>query len=362
MSEGLGPVELQISEWVRNHVVGHKYTCTHLILRHTNLSQSPDGDVKQVRIPTDRGLVGEVELIVGQVAEAAQQDANSIGGTVQQYALYAYYKDDQNYVPRRYFRVAPDTSYSEGAGPTETPTEKGMAAQAMRHLEAMTRLNVGSQTSLFSMLNNTINKLQAQNDSYAKQQVDLFLLMQATLNESHGRRLAERKEEASLAMREDMLTYLKAAMPVLINRLAGNAVLPEDHRSFMLMASLLESLTPEQQEFLKESLQPKQLTVLAEVLGEYEKQKAKFGDEALRAQLAEEPEKVPEKTRRGSSRLAAVPESPAPRPPRMFSTLRDRLSEMGKPSNDPVIQEIEKHGKNFTSRLVEAQKKPPEEG
>lgn len=344
MSDELGPVEAQISEWVREHVVGYKFTCTHLILRHTNLDKVPDGDVTRVAVPNDHGLIGEVEMIVGKVATAAQQDADGIGGTIQQYCLYAYYKEEPTFVPRKYFRVSPDASYSQDDGRTEPPTERGLAAQAMRHLEAMTKINVGTQASMYGMLNRTITDQRAQLDAFMRQQTDLFLLVQETLNDGHARRLAERKEEANLAARESMFDYAKIALPVLINRLAGKAVLPERERSFMLIASLLESLTPEQQDFFKTSLTPQQLTIFAEVLGEYEKQKAEHGEKAMAAQLPGADADAPADDRK----LAEVP-----RTPRMFSGLREQLAR-DDGSSDPVIQKMEKIGKNFGSRLKDA--------
>ena len=42
----------------------------------------------------------------------------------------------------------------------------------------------------------------------------------------------------------------------LLNRLAGKPLFPEKNKAFMLLASLLENLRPEQQKFLRDGLDP----------------------------------------------------------------------------------------------------------
>lgn len=343
-------VASQITDWIREHVVGHKLTCKKIVLRHLSVEGRPDGDVTQAMIPVDHGLVGEVEMIVSQISSAAQQDANSMSGPIQNYAIYAYYAEYPTFVPRKNFRVCPDTSMESSSGSSEPPTEKGLAAQAMRHLEAVMRLSAGTQGMLMSSMSQQIAKLTSAAEAHERQKVDMMLLVQETLNEAHGRRLKEKEQEANLAVKENLFDWLKVAAPILINRIAGKQVMPDEVRAFALLSSFLEGLTPDQQEFLKSSLQPQQMAVLAEMLGEYEKQKAVHG-KINRA--ASPTENEPPTSDDRSLAPSGEPTSPPP-PLKIFQQLSKRMGIS--PSSDPVIQAIEQRGTDFASRLNDADK------
>jgi hypothetical protein len=209
----------------------------------------------------------------------------------------------------------------------------------MRHLEAVQRISVQSQGYLFGMMERQLQRLQDKDERNGQQQVDMMLLVQEVLDGAHGRRLTERKEEAVINMREDAMGYLKVAAPILLNRLAGKPLFPEKNKSFMLLASLLENLRPEQQKFLRDGLDPAQLSVLSEILGEYEKEKAAFegGDSRPSEPAPQSPDLVPSEV--------------VSQPPRLFQSTRDRIqSGSDELSRDPIIRKLEQIGADFASR------------
>ena len=245
-----GLIEQQIADWIREHVavaVAGRGRCKRLVLRQMSLESKPQGDVNSFNIPQDEGLAGETDMLVNRIVDAAQRDANDFEGGVQKYALFAYYSDDPNYVPRKIFRVAADDEVTRDLSPSEPPTEKGLVSQVMRHLEAVMRTSTVSTGVVIENMTRQLRDHQEAKKVTDKQTIDLMLLVQANINEAHRRRLDERKEEMEMGIKEGLFEQLKVAVPIILNRISGKPLLPEQDKSFMLMAALLENLRPEQQ-------------------------------------------------------------------------------------------------------------------
>ena len=343
------PTEQQVRDWVTARAIADENQCEKLVLRHLTMESRPQGDVVEVPVMLDEGLpVKDSETIAKEVVAAAQADANNIGGSVQMYALYAYYRKNPDYTPRKVFRISPESELDRDVAPSEPPTDKGLASQAMRHLEGVMRVSVQSQGYLFSLMERQLQRLQDKDERNGQQQVDMMLLVQEVLDGAHGRRLKERKEEATLNMREDALEYLKVAAPILLNRLAGKPLFPEKNKAFMLLASLLENLRPEQQKFLRDGLDPAQMSVLAEILAEYEKDKAAFQGKEGQPDLGMQRDE-----------LSPDPETEeAPGSPKMFQKVKDKIQSGNvSPSRDPIIRRLEQIGSDFASRLTEKDEK-----
>ena len=357
-----GSIEMQIGDWIREHVAMNNPgcgRCKNLVLRHMSLDNHPQGDVSRWNIPHDEGLAGEVDMIVNKIVDAAQRDANDYEGQVQKYAIFAYYTDDQNYVPRKIFRVAADDEITRDITPSEPPTEKGLVSQTMRHLEVVMKTATMSQSFMTEHLIRQIGKLQEKDERSDQQRIDLLLLVQETINDSHQRRLNERREEMEQGIKEGVFEQLKVAIPIILNRVAGKPLLPEQDKSFMLMAALLENLRPEQQAFLRDTLDPNQAAVLAEILGEYEKKKSSFmagkqipGRQTLALENALPPS-IEDNER------SSVPE-PIDNPlGRMFQNVKDRVATgADTQSGDEVIRNLERLGQDFNSRMADLNKPP----
>ena len=334
--------------------------CKRIVLRHMSLENKPQGDVGSFNIPQDEGLAGETDMLVNRVVDAAQRDANDFEGGIQKYALYAYYTDDPNYVPRKIFRVAADDEVTRDLNPSEPPTEKGLVGQTMRHLEAVMKTATVSYGVTVENLTRQVRDAMEAKKVTDQQTVDLMLLVQENINEAHRRRLDERREEMEMGIKEGLFEQLKVAIPIILNRISGKPLLPEQDKSFMLMAALLENLRPEQQAFLRESLDPPQAAVLGEILGEYEKKKASFmgGSQKLPGSgpLAIE-NSLPPPTGQGELSALTPTSAAASSLGRMFQNVRERASAgADAESDDEVIRNLEKHGLRFMSRLADLHK------
>jgi len=338
-----------IQQWVRREVAFPEPTrgkCNRVVVKHIGVDRRPQGDVAQFPVKLEEGS-DEIEPLLMQIAEAAQNDANDLNSGVQSYAIYAYFAQDRNYVPRKIFRVSSvDEEIERDVNPSEPPTEKGLTSQLMRHNEAIMRqMTIATGMQLQTMQREN-QRLAEMNERYSQQQVDFLVLVQDLLDNATRRRLDERQQEASLAIKEEAMQKLAALVPVVINRMAGQQILPVEDKSFMLMASFLENLTDEQQQQLLNQCSDSQKMVLAEILSEYEKKKSRMAQGkkpdilTARSSLPPPPSDLPVKTMEVAPIVV-----PGTLP------LRARLTAAENSPDDPQLKKIEEDGTQLMSRF-----------
>jgi hypothetical protein len=369
----LSRIEQELRPWVRDHVaypdVSLHGRCYKVTLRHLNVNRENQGDVCSHQVKLDPGAEDDgVIPLLHTVATAAQRDADDLNAGVQLYALYAYYEKDRNFAVRKMFRVAPSTEaeFDRQLSPSEPASDKGMAAQAMRHTEVMMRQMAVMSGMALETQRRELARLSEMNERYSQQQIDFLILFQDTMNMATDRRLKERREEANIALKEEGLAKLAALAPVVINRLAGKAILPEEDQSLMLMSSLLENMSDEQQQQFLSMLNDTQKMTLAEIMHQYEAKKSRWIEGrknmviGARNELPGSRPSPPKPAARGPSTepsredvcsvsgakdvIEAVP-MPTEIP------LRERLTAATDKPQDPILQKIEASGESFASRF-----------
>lgn len=371
--EDRGIIEQQIETWVRQNVAFpdkklHGLAgCHKVVLKHVNVDRKPQGDVASFSVRLEEGAEDEgIPALLHKIADAAQGDADNLNQGLQTYAIFAYYQGDQGYVPRKFFRVSPsDVEVQRDLSPTEPPTEKGLVAQTQRHLEAVMRTATVANGHLFQTLQSELRRLAEINEKYASQQIDFMVIIQDMLDNTHERRLKERGEEAKLAMQDSAVSKLEALVPVIINRIAGKPVLPEEDHSFMLMAQLLENLSEAQQTSFLNSLTEAQKITFAEVLHRYEERKSKWLSREKKIGLGEKSGLPPARGSKSETSAAGQPAELATteseiRPVTSALSLRERMRLLptGGPSTDPQIQKIEADTQKFYDRFRDLLNKP----
>lgn len=374
-------ISQQIDEWLRRQTIlpsGDHGRASKILLRHLSVDNKVQGDLGTFQVKVDPGSVN-LGSLTSSIAEAAQKDADDLAQGIQKYALYAIFPDDLNYFPRKVFRVAASNDdFERDLSPSEPPTEKGLVSQLMRHTESIMKTMTVHQSYTTGILQRENQRLVEMNEKYSQQQVDFMVLLQDTMDQSHSRRLNEKKDEAALAMKETIISKLESLVPVIINRIAGQTVIPVEDPSFILMGTLLEGLSTEQQMNFLNSLDEGQKPLFAEMLSAYEKKKAtSMGTKknlisqgigvktGLPPAHGEEPLQISAPKDRppadDNSDLLA-PEGHQEQHP-LFKTVKDRMAEHPTLlSDDPVIATMEQKAKNFAARfgdmMLPTKKKP----
>jgi len=357
----LGMIEKVLEPWFRRNVafpdVQRHGRCDLLILRHLNLAKQPQGDVGTFHVKLEEGAEGEFSQVLTEVADAAQQDADDVNQGVQTYALYAQFPQDKNYVPRKVFRVAArDVETERDLSPSEPADARGLVAQTMRHLEVTQRTSMVMYTELMRAQQQQIERLSSMNEKFADQQIDFLVLVQDLLDNRHKRRLAEKESEVGLALKETAMSKLDVLLPIVVNRLAGKQVLPEDNGSLMLMGSLIENLDEPQQLAILNSLSDAQKMAFAEVIATYEKQKGKWMRGQKQIALGST-NALPQNLDAASappSQNIDVASAPLP----LSMTLRERMSASNDETKDPQLQKIEDDAARFGNHFRDLLQKP----
>lgn len=352
-------IEAQIAAWVKQHVVfpdrNRLGKCTKVVLSHLTVDRKKQGDVGVFQPQVEDG---DASVFLREVAEAAQGDANDLKAGVQTYALYAYYELDRQTVLRKMFRVAAEDSQDveRDIRPSEPATEAGLVAQTMRHNEAIMRAATVQMGYLVQTMQGEMRRTAEMNEKFMRTHVDTMVLVQDALDGLHRRRLEERAEEANLAMKDAAFAKLDNLLPILLNRLAGSQIVPEDDKSLMLMAQLLEGLSDAQQQQFLATLTDTQRLLLAEIMSTYEKRKSKWMAGQAKLSLAAAPNALPPASGAAPAATAADPAADpvetvlrAPLP--FASPIRDRVGSSETPSNDPVIRKLEEDGAAFAARF-----------
>jgi hypothetical protein len=307
-----------------------------------SLEGKPQADVKAFPLSPGETLVGEIEMLVNNIVDAAQRNADDHASGLQKYAICAYYPQEPQYKPQKVFRVAAEDLVDSGSvEPSEPPTDKGLLSQLMRHNEVNLRQSTQVTCFLFDVMRKEMSRLHEKDERNEQQRMDMIQVQQGMMNETHSRILREREAEAGIALREGLFDQIKAIAPVIMNRIAGKQILPEEDKSFLLTGSFLESLSDEQQNFLRNTLSGPQTALLAEILGEYEKKKASYSSK-----------KEPGLLERGKNMS-----SPNPTPPKIFSSLRDRMESDEVPKSERT-KELEDRGAKFMDRFSGFLEKP----
>jgi hypothetical protein len=322
------PAAPQIGLWLRQNALtvdkdyGH---CTKVVVRHFSVNKKPQGDVTTIQLPPNFGSEdGHVDELVSDVIRAAQDDANNLHSGIQLYAVFAYYSENPNYTPRRYFRVGAEEEYdpeASGADPSETPDGRGLVAQTMRHLEAVFKTSVMNTSYLIQTLQQENQGLRQMNQQQNEQAVEMGALIQETLDNSTARRLAEKEAENKQVMMGSAFESLKLLIPVIMNKIAGQKITPETDPSFNLLAALFEGMSAEQQQALvTDFLTPAQGAVFAEFLDTYEKRKRVL--------------------------KAADTQGPGLNFAALFDSVKEQSTALAE-TQDPKLASMEKHAKTF---------------
>lgn len=322
----------QIGRWVRHQVFSatqESGSCHKFIVRHLTVNKKPNGDIGEVKVdPEILRMPGGIDHLVDELCEMAQQDANAMREGVQTYGISAYFRGNPEYSPRTFFRVSAEDAFdhdAEASDPSEPPTERGIAAQLMRHNEALARSQTINTQNLIETLMRDNTSQRALIERQMAQAMDFAAIMQEAMDNSTARRIAERDAASKSEVVGSMLEHVKLLIPVILNKIAGQKIAPETDSSFTLLASLFESLTPEQQQRLfSEFLTPSQAAVLAEFVDTYEKRKRV---------LTAKPE---------------APPAPALKLGVMFDKTQDRLRNMDPTkSEDQQLTVMETRAKSF---------------
>lgn len=181
----------------------------------------------------------------------AEVESQALDG-VQLFRMLAFYEGSNEPLARFHFRVNGELDSADGLN-SESSDPKGMFAQGMRHLEAMTQLTFRKDAMLFeasqSMLSMMANsQVQMANKNMEYLDAITRLVTQIATGQSQGR-IEEMKVHAQLRERE----MLVGLAPHFANAIAGKEIIPQAGLDTQIINAMAENITPEQMQVMVNS-------------------------------------------------------------------------------------------------------------
>jgi hypothetical protein len=188
-----------------------------ILVRHLSVNDR-QADVAAIRIdapPVDETAVVE---LARRLEYQASTDADGLGGA-QRYVLVAMRGGEA--LGRLPFRMAGGPVDAGEAFDSEPATATGLVAQLMRHNEANSRIVSLSMGQVVANLMRHNERLQALVDDAEQRRLQVAELTEQLLSRQHERALELKEAEASAALKQEGLGKLFALLPVVAQHLGA---------------------------------------------------------------------------------------------------------------------------------------------
>lgn len=240
-------------------------------------SKRPTGIVLYDGVRADRTAILEIACLPGKALNArelaerfegeAQRHANGVGGVVQFSVEVAFAGEGID--NKRYpFRRAGQDEVVDALG--GSADAKGQHAQILRHNEALMKIVVTGQESMFSAMNGILQHMTEMNASLRKENdAARDSIYEMALRQVEEDREA-RAKELEYQRRTETQKMLLSLAPSLINKVVGKPILPETGVRTAALEALKGSITPDQINqllpVLSGVLKPEQMAALMELM------------------------------------------------------------------------------------------------
>jgi len=217
----------------------------------------------------------EIPVYSGQILARAQEDADGNGPTVQRYVVLSFRKGETKPGARYAFRLRgeSDVDLDEESG-DEPATMKGLLAQLMRHNEATTRTLVQGAGTLMATMARRLESADRLNESLIKDRTEHFRILEDAKSEQHTRDMEMMLTDGDLKRKDQAFSKLMTLVPLVINKMMGNKVLPDKSDPLMmLLEPLIGSLNPDQFQAIQSTLSAEQTIMFVELLKTFQQRK-----------------------------------------------------------------------------------------
>ncbi len=253
-----------VERWINKailHVPEDGSTLDRIVLRHASGgSRAPEVEAIKIADPTEASAA----KLAGRVWEAAEQDAEGLGGLVQRYVAHAYYgQGKEPECGRCVFAVHREEEAGSSALDSEPADHRGLVSQALRHNEAAMRIALGASQSIFTQMTRMLETMGAQNERLqeklqeARESGD-----EASFEREEAKRRAEKEDRREKVLYESLQTIAPIVLAKLAAAQTGGVVpqLPSAAKD-LVVDRLLGSVTAEQLAALQTILKPEQMAL-----------------------------------------------------------------------------------------------------
>lgn len=237
-----------LQTWIEDFLSETEKKCTALVC----LYEVPNGGTKEVHTQSIQGRTWDTDLLYRMFKNMAENHVQDRPG-LHTFLIQACY--DNNPVPSKTgtFLVSDGELKNGGSGRgviTEHPTNTGLVAQQMRHVENMMQTN---NTLVQTMAGTWVSERRSiieENSALRAEVNDSFAVIRDILMQQNEREHKMRLEALDFQRTSEERAMMIKMAPSLINTMTGKEVIPNNVGDSAIIDAMCEKLTDEQVNFL----------------------------------------------------------------------------------------------------------------
>ncbi len=238
------------------------------VLRHASKGRTGN-EVESFEI-TEALSVDELDNLAAVIVSRAQLDADGVGPAIQRYVLVSLLEDDKP-SGRQPFRLKGnsdmDIDGDDEAG-EESPNQRGLLQQLMRHNEANSRTIVQSTAAIQMSMSRQMERQERLIEKLMEDRMKSFEVIEEAMSRKHERDLEVMKENAKEQRIAFGLNKIMGLLPVALSALSKGKIPmdAEKHPTLLMIKELVSGLESEQIDHLQRSLKPEQKILFFKVM------------------------------------------------------------------------------------------------
>lgn len=259
-----------VKKFLRQESMSKSVDC--YVLRHAGKgSKGVDVEVFEM---SEALTVDELDNLAVMIVGRAQLDADGWGPALQRYTLTSMVKDHAS--ARVVFRLkgAVDLDIDDEESGEESPNQRGLLQQLMRHNEANNRTMVASVGAILTSMGRRMESQDKLIENLMHQRIESFQIVEDSLSRKHEREmerfvLEEKEKRVTIG-----LSKVTMLIPVIMDKLSGGKLPSKTDPTMMMLGELIGSMSVEQLQAVQRSLSPEQQIVFYSLLKKFQEQKA----------------------------------------------------------------------------------------
>lgn len=276
----------KVQLYLRKHVYDYQAEwgpCLKCVVRHLKSDGTTTTDIHTHNLPryidaSDAPTMTDLESAANELVNSAMEDADSLNRGVQRYVCMAFHDQRPGESQGRCILVLSggkesfrsDSSAEMGVGDvgdSETPDARGLMAQHMRFTEAMQKQNAFATGAALRTLVEQNQFLSKNLRELMEKNLQTYAMLEHTLSQQAERDLAAKKQAVVIRGVEDLADKLKILLPHMVNKAVGRKLLPtKSSPGEQELASLVETIRPDQIDALNKTLNPDQMMALLSIM------------------------------------------------------------------------------------------------
>tara|TARA_R100001244_G_scaffold132394_1_gene108860 strand:- start:8761 stop:9669 length:909 start_codon:yes stop_codon:yes gene_type:complete len=261
-------------KWLERHLWATRSEgpVVRIVVRHLSVDgRSGTEEIWSAEVPHNGSSVtiepDQIPVMLADIESTCLEDAAGIGEGLQKYKIQVYVQNKSPSHGRFSFSIGIDDEGNvNDTGMSEPANLKGMLAQNQRHLENVMKISTATTIHMMTTLQRA-NLAQSEHiEALTREKRETISLVEGLKSEQHERDLATYMAETKAKSQSALMEKAGLLIPAMVNRVAGQKLLPEGNPTVDLLKGLAESLSDSQMAGILKTLSPEQQLVMIDFM------------------------------------------------------------------------------------------------